>query len=155
MKTVFSFVLSFVLLFVASATFAQAKKESFKVAGECGMCQKKIEGAAKKAGASFASWNTESKVLTVRYNSTSSNPAKIQKAIAAAGYDTPGFKASDAAYNSLHDCCKYDRGGATAASCCDSDKCTKTACMKDGKCAPDMSCCKEAGCIEKDCCKKS
>jgi periplasmic mercuric ion binding protein len=155
MKTVFSFVLTFILLFVASASFAQAKKESFKVAGECGMCQKKIEGAAKKAGASFASWDTDSKVLTIRYSSTSSNTAKIQKAVAAVGYDTPKFKATDAAYNSLHDCCKYERAGDAATSCCESAKCKETACMKDGKCAPDMSCCKEGGCSDKACCKKS
>jgi mercuric ion binding protein len=156
MKSLFSFLLAFACLFIASASFAQAKKETFKVAGECGMCQKKIEGAAKKAGASFASWNTDSKLLTVRYNASSSNTAKIQRSIAAVGYDTPGFKASDAAYNSLHDCCKYDRAGATAAaSCCDSDKCKETACMKDGKCAPDMSCCKESECSTKACCKKS
>lgn len=156
MKNIFSFVLTFVLLFVASASFAQAKKESFKVAGECGMCQKKIEGAAKKAGASFASWDTESKVLTVRYNNSTASNAKIQKAIAAVGYDTPGYKASDEAYNSLHDCCKYERAGATAnAACCDSGKCKEAACMKDGKCAPDMSCCKDSGCSEKACCKKS
>jgi mercuric ion binding protein len=156
MKSLFSFLLAFALLFVSAAAFAQVKKETFKVAGECGMCQKKIEGAAKKAGASFASWNTDSKILTVRYNSTSVNTAKIQKAIAAVGYDTPGYKASEEAYNSLHDCCKYERAGAAAAaSCCASDKCKETACMKDGKCAPDMSCCKEGACATKACCKKS
>jgi mercuric ion binding protein len=155
MKTIISFLFSFALLVLSTTAFAQVKKETFKVAGECGMCQKKIEKAAKKAGASFASWNTESKILTVRYNSSSSNTAKIQKGIAAVGYDTPKYKATDDAYDNLDGCCKYDRAGKEQAACCESASCKESACMKDGKCAPGMSCCKDSGCSEKSCCKKS
>ncbi|GAB4092421.1 heavy-metal-associated domain-containing protein [Flaviaesturariibacter terrae] len=155
MKKVFSFLAILILVCFASAAFAQVKKETINVSGECGMCKKTIEAAAKKGGASFASWNVDTKVLTVRYDAKSSNTAKIQQSVAAAGYDSPGYRASDEAYNKLHACCQYERAGAAApASCCDSGKCKQTACMKDGKCAPDMSCCKEGGCAEKDCCKK-
>jgi len=156
MKTNLRFLLTFVFLFFAVAGFAQSKKETFKVAGECGMCKKKIESAAKAAGATFASWSESTKALTVKYDSKTSNAAKIQEAIAAVGYDTPNYKATDEAYNKLHSCCKYERAGAAteAASCCDSEKCKTTACMKDGKCSPDMSCCKEGGCADKACCKK-
>jgi hypothetical protein len=157
MKTLRITILSTLFLFFAQLSFAQSKSETFKVAGECGMCKTKIEGAAKKAGASFASWSEDSKVLTVKYNSTSSNTAKIQKAIAATGYDTPGFKATDESYEKLHACCKYERAesSATAKACCDHASCTKSACMKDGTCSKDAACCKEAGCDTKDCCKKS
>ena len=106
MKSLF---LSFLLIAITSVGFAQAKSESFKVSGECGSCKKKIESAAKKAGASYAAWNVDSKELTIKYNSTSTNTAKIQKAIAAAGYDTPDYKASDDAYNKLDGCCQYER----------------------------------------------
>jgi periplasmic mercuric ion binding protein len=131
---------------------AQSAKESFKVSGECGTCKKKIESAAKKAGASYAAWDVDSKVLTVEYISTSTNTAKIQKNIAAAGYDTPGYKGSEKAYKKLDACCQYER---TEMSCCDGQKCKDEACMKDGKCTKDMSACKESGCDKKDCCKKS
>ena len=91
---------------LTTASFAQtSKKESFKVDGACGMCKKKIEKAAKDAGATYALWNTDSKMLVVKYNSSSSNTAKIQQKIAGVGYDTPKFKATDEAYNSLHECC--------------------------------------------------
>src|SRR5689334_4524044 len=100
---------SFLLIAITSAGFAQAKTETFKVSGECGSCKKKIESAAKKAGASYAVWNIDSKELTIKYNSTSTNTAKIQKAIAVVGYDTPDYKASDEAYNKLDDCCQYER----------------------------------------------
>jgi hypothetical protein len=155
MKTIQSL---FLVLFlsIASASFAQTKTEKINVSGECGMCKKKIEKAAKDAGATYAEWSTESKVLTVSYASNTSNKAKIEHAVAGAGYDTQGVKATEDAYNKLHECCKYDRNAATSASaCCQAEKCTKSACMKDGKCSPDMSCCKEAGCDTKDCCKKS
>ena len=104
-----SLILSFVFVSITSFGFGQTKTENLKVAGECGTCKKKIETAAKKAGATFATWNVDSKELTVKYNSTSTNTAKIQKAIAEAGYDTPDFKATDEAYNKLDGCCQYER----------------------------------------------
>lgn len=156
MKT-FKLILTSILCLAMVQVSAQSKTEKFKVAGECGMCKKKIEKAAKDAGASYALWNTESKELTVKYASTSSNKAKISKAIANVGYDTPDFKATDEAYNSLHDCCKYERKGTADGDhkCCGSEKCDHSSCMKDGKCTHDMSCCKDSGCDKKDCCKKS
>lgn len=121
---------------------AKSKTETVHVAGNCGMCKDKIEKTAKKAGAISADWNADKKALTVKYNNATTNLAKIQQEIAAAGYDTRDFKASDAAYNKLHACCQYDREEVTTAKSC-SDKCE----MKDGKCKD------EAACKEKDCCK--
>ena len=94
---------------VSASAFAQAKTDTFAVSGECKMCKKKIENAAKAAGATFANWDVNSKIITVKYNSESSNAAKIQQSIANAGYYTPGVKASEEAYNGLDDCCKYER----------------------------------------------
>jgi hypothetical protein len=137
--------LSFLLLFFAF-TFtaaAQTKAETLKVSGVCGMCKKKIETAAKTAGASYAVWNVTSKELTVKY-SESSNAAKIQQAIADAGYDTPAAKASDSAYNNLHGCCKYERTTKIAACC------TDASCCADGTCEKDGACCKEGKCAKHD-----
>jgi len=137
---------------LCNLSFAQAvKKESFKVSGECGMCKKKIEKAAKTAGAVYAVWSTETKVLTVKYNSASTNAAKIQHKIADAGYDTPGFKATEEAYSKLDDCCQYEREGVTKEMNCCGASCEMSAGSggKDGKCAD------EAACKEKGCCKDS
>lgn len=153
MKTL-NIIFSFIFLSISVIGFSQTTTSTFKVAGECGTCKKKIETAAKEAGASYALWNKDSKSLTVKFASTSTNKAKIEQSIAAAGYDTPDVKATDEAYKSLDECCQYARTTAKATSCCDSEKCTKAACMKDGKCTKDMACCKEAGCDKKDCCKK-
>ncbi|HWI90996.1 MAG TPA: cation transporter [Flavisolibacter sp.] len=109
-----SLLFSLVFILMASIGFAQTKSETLKVSGECGSCKKKIEAAAKKAGATYAVWNVDSKELTVKYNSTSTNSAKIQKTIADVGYDTPDFKATDEAYNKLDGCCQYERTSTTA-----------------------------------------
>ena len=122
----------------AMVPFAQTKSESIPVSGNCGMCKKHIETAAKKAGAATANWDKGTKVLTIKYNSSTTNAAKIQQSVAAAGYDTRDFKAADAAYNKLDACCQYDRTSTTKAKHQCSEKCD----MKDGKCT-DMAACKE------------
>ena len=136
---------SLLSLFMAFAimSFAQTKSESIPVSGNCGMCKKTIETAAKKAGATSADWNKETKVLTIKYNSSTTNAAKIQHSVAAAGYDTRDVKATEAAYNKLHACCQYDRTAVTEAR----HQCSADCNMKDGKCA-DMTVCKEKGCCK-------
>ena len=154
MKTLKTFFLFF-LLSATTITFAQTKTETLNVSGECGTCKKKIETAAKSAGASYAVWNAGNKILTVKYNSASTNTAKIETAVAAAGYDTPDVKASGKAYDKLDDCCKYDRSASAPSFCCGDANCKEAACFKDGKCTSDSACCKEAGCDKKACCKKA
>lgn len=161
MKTLHFFSL-LIALTIASSSIAQSKTETIPVAGNCGMCKSTIEKAAKKAGASNAAWDAATHTLTVSYNSSSANAAKIQQGIAAAGYDTRDFKATDEAYNKLHDCCKYERAATAKPGCCAGDKCAKAdnCCaadkceMKDGKCvhAGDKD---KHGCQGSTCEKKS
>ena len=145
MKTLKLFSVAALLLSMTATSFAQTKTETLKVSGECGMCKKKIEKAAKDAGASYALWNKDTKVLTIKYNKASTNTAKIEKKIAAVGYDTPDFKATDEAYSKLDECCQYERAEVKKEASCCGDKCE----MKDGKCTD------EAACKEKGCCKNS
>ena len=114
MKTIRIFSVAVCMLGISGLAVAQTKTETFKVSGNCGMCKTKIEKAAKEAGAKDASWNVDTKELTVTYKSSSTNTAKIQQKIADVGYDNVGFKTTTAAYDKLHGCCKYDRGSATA-----------------------------------------
>jgi periplasmic mercuric ion binding protein len=145
MKTFKIFCLSFLFIGLSTAVIAQTKTEKIKVSGECGMCKSKIEKAAKSAGASYALWDVDSKELTVKYKSTSTNTAKIEKAVAGVGYDTKNVKASEEAYNKLHECCKYERSSSddAKADCCKDGKCAD---CKDGKCTKDMEACKEGKC---------
>ena len=151
MKTFKLFFFSFLFIAIATAASAQTKTEKISVAGECGMCKTKIEKAAKNAGASYALWDVDAKVLTVKYNSRSSNTAKIEKAVAGVGYDTKNVKATDDSYDKLHSCCKYERTSSdeAKASCCTDEKCAD--CCKDGKCAKATeACCAGEKCEHKD-----
>jgi len=160
MKSLRIFSIAALFMAVATVTTAQTKTESFKVSGNCGMCKSNIEKAAKSAGASSATWNEETKVLTVSYKSSTTNTAKIQKEIAKVGYDNEGLKATTESYNKLHGCCKYERTSSTTdeakADCC--AKGDHTAECKDG--AAKADCCKDGKCTKpghngKDCCKKA
>ncbi len=82
---------------------------SFPVSGNCGMCKQRIEKAAKEAHALKANWNQQTGILTVTFNPEKTSQEQIQQKIAEAGHDTGDFKASDAVYNSLPDCCWYSR----------------------------------------------
>ncbi|MBI5915195.1 MAG: heavy-metal-associated domain-containing protein [Bacteroidetes bacterium] len=92
-----------------AATTAVEKTETFKVLGNCGMCQKTIQGAALKAGAKTAAWDMDAHTLTVSFDSGKTSVEKIQEAVAKSGYDTPKHKATEAAYNNLPGCCQFDR----------------------------------------------
>lgn len=82
---------------------------TFTVAGNCGMCKKRIEKAALDAGAKTIDWNVKTHKATVTYDPDKLSLAKIKQAIAAAGHDTDEFKAADDVYEELHECCLYDR----------------------------------------------
>jgi Cu(I)/Ag(I) efflux system membrane fusion protein len=72
------------------------------------MCKDRIETAAKSvSGVSSAEWSTETKMLHVQFDGAKTNLDTIQKAIANVGHDTEKYKASDAVYKALPECCVY------------------------------------------------
>jgi len=105
--------LSLIAVMVLSITtvMAQAeKKEKFEVAGNCGMCKDRIEGASKSVeGVSYANWDQETKMLEVKYDTSKVSIHKIHMAIAKAGHNTKMHKADNEAYDKLPGCCKYER----------------------------------------------
>lgn len=87
---------------------AKMEHQSIKVSGNCDQCKQRIETAAKSvSGVSSADWSAETKMLHVQFDGAKTNLDTIQKAIAKAGHDTEKYKASDAAYKALPECCKY------------------------------------------------
>jgi len=130
---------------IANHSFAQTKKETIPVWGNCGMCKAKIEKAATEAGASKAKWNEKTKELKVSYDSDKTSSAKIQEAIANVGYDTRDFTAPESAYNKLHHCCQYERkAAAKPASAC----CSMVGCAKNPEACKEKGCCKGMGCCK-------
>ena len=86
------------------------KTEKIEVAGNCGMCEARIEKAANSVdGVSSADWDKETKMLAVSFDSEKSDLHKIHLAVATVGHDTKMHKASDEVYDALPGCCKYER----------------------------------------------
>lgn len=109
-----AFVVGFALISMQSFAIGEkgGKTETFKVYGNCGMCEQTIEGSLSKVkGVKKADWNKETKEMKVTYNDKKISLDEIKQKIAAVGYDTDKFRASDAAYNGLHGCCQYERPG--------------------------------------------
>ena len=95
--------------FAGQSQINNAKTETVKVYGNCGMCETTIEKAANKKKVSKADWNEETKMATITYDSKKTNLNAVLKNIALAGYDNQRFLAPDEAYNKLPGCCKYER----------------------------------------------
>ena len=83
---------------------------SFIVAGNCGMCEARIEKAAKDIkGVVAAAWDKDTKLIKLQFDSKLTSQEAIEKAIAKAGHDTKNIKATSETYNGLPGCCLYER----------------------------------------------
>lgn len=104
-----------VLLMCLLSTAATAGKKHSKTAvvkiyGNCGECKERIEDALQhRNGIYKADWNVDSKMLTVRYDSTLFTQAVIQKILADVGHESEGFLTDATTYNALTPCCQYER----------------------------------------------
>ncbi|MFB9056314.1 heavy-metal-associated domain-containing protein [Mariniflexile ostreae] len=98
------------VLLITTATFAQNKNQraSVEVDGVCLMCKSRVEKASLGTkGVKSAIWNVKTHELKLIYDARKTNIETIQKSIAEVGHDTKDVKATDEAYNKIHDCCKY------------------------------------------------
>ena len=117
MKTIKLFLAASLFLVIAANVSSQPaakdsgkqKTESFKVWGNCGMCKDRIEKAAKEEGATSASWDVKTKMLTVIFDPSKTSVEALDKKLASVGHDTEKYKADDKVYASLPGCCKYER----------------------------------------------
>lgn len=112
MKTRILSLIAMVGLSALTLNASAADTQKFKVAGNCGMCETRIENAAKSVeGVSSADWDKETKMIEVTFDSSKTDLHKIHEAIAKVGHDTEMHKASDEVYDKLPGCCKYERLG--------------------------------------------
>ena len=103
------------LLLAASCNgqIKNAKTETVKISGNCGMCKTTIEKAGNKKKVSKVDWSEDSKTAVLTFNSKTTNQDEILKRIALAGYDNDKYLAPDDAYAKLPECCKYERNKKT------------------------------------------
>ncbi len=99
-------------------SFAQvknAKTETVKIYGNCGMCKTTIEKAGNVKNVASVEWNKDTKMATLTYDGDKTNQDEILKRVALAGYDSEKFRAPDDVYAKLAGCCQYDRPVKTVA----------------------------------------
>lgn len=74
---------------------------------QCDQCKKNITKALKKVdGVNDFKIDVDGKVMTVAFDNSKTDLAKVENAITAAGYDANDKKADPVAYEKLDDCCK-------------------------------------------------
>lgn len=110
MKIKILFVL--LLLLQSSKGVLQAQTHSvitrtLRVSGNCEMCKERIETAAKGKGVKQASWDADTKMLTLTYDTLLTRIEKVHIRIAEAGHDTELKKAKNDTYKALPECCLY------------------------------------------------
>ncbi len=107
------FKITYLLLVIAITSCTQKadpiKTETFKVWGNCEKCQKTIEAACLIDGVTEKKWDVNSKLFTVKYDTTLVNLDIIQQSIAKVGYDNDAYYGDDYAYGKLAACCQYER----------------------------------------------
>ena len=120
MKTSKILIMALITMMTFNTTYAQSDKSqkslgiktgTFKVYGNCGMDKKRIEKNAYTInGVKAANWNEDTQILTLKYTASKNMVLDdVQKKIASAGNDTEKYKADDAVYQSLPECCHYER----------------------------------------------
>ena len=112
MKRIVLLVLACIFSFtmVAQEKKSKNKKVEFKVAGNCEMCETRIEKAAYSVkGVKIAEWHADHGDIHLIIDETKCSKEDVAKAIAAVGHDTEFTKAKDEDYDKLHGCCNYER----------------------------------------------
>lgn len=117
MKTInIKFNLIIVLFLFVNFVFAQDKKKTetivIKTSSICGTCKYNIEKALSlEKGVKSVVLDVDSKIATIVYKPSKTNPDKLRKAISEAGYDADEVKANPKAYENLAPCCKKEFKG--------------------------------------------
>jgi len=91
------------------AQISNAKTDTVKVYGDCGMCETTIEKVGSKKKKYQTDWDVDTRMAVIIYDSKKTDLDAILKNIALSGYDNIKYLAPDDAYDKLPGCCKYKR----------------------------------------------
>lgn len=111
-KLVFFFSALLISFSLTAWTFADDKNKEvrIKTSAICEECKERIErNLTFEKGVKEAVLDLDTKVVTVTYNSSKTDVAKIKANIAKTGYDADEVPATTEGYNKLPTCCK--KGG--------------------------------------------
>ncbi len=107
MKTLKIIFLSLFLFVSGGNLFAQTDTVRIHTSSLCDMCKKTIErDLSFEKGVKTINLDIDSKLVTVVYLPSKTNPEKIRVALTKIGYDADSLKADAKAFDKLPDCCK-------------------------------------------------
>ncbi|MNS19341.1 hypothetical protein D3C72_510570 [compost metagenome] len=104
-----AFILFLLPVSASAQQFKHSKQVTVPVSGNCDMCAATIQKAGSAKQLSSVSWNKDTKIATITFDSSRTSADAVLKKIALAGYDNPSFRAPDDAYTALPGCCQYER----------------------------------------------
>lgn len=98
--------------FASTPTGDDKEKEvKIKTSAICGMCKARIErNLAFEKGVKESDLDVKTKVVTIKYNPSKTDVAKLKANISKTGYDAEEVTADPVGYNKLPDCCKKGGG---------------------------------------------
>jgi len=106
-----SIVALLVLATTSCSGVKNARTETVRINGNCGMCEATIEEAGLQKGISQVDWDKRSRDAVVTFDSARTTADAVLRRIAEAGYDNQAYLAPDAIYEKLPLCCHYERTG--------------------------------------------
>lgn len=109
MKNITSILALVILFYSCGGPSKNMVEKSAHVYGNCEKCKRVIEGAAKVKGVKEAVWDSNSKLLTIKHDTSMTSMSIVLKSVAAEGYDNEEFSGNDYAYQKLPECCQYER----------------------------------------------
>lgn len=77
--------------------------------GNCEKCKATIEKSCNLNGISSCSWDVDSKLLTLKLDTSVVSVDAVLQSVSKAGYDNEKYYANDYAYDNLPTCCQYER----------------------------------------------
>ena len=95
-----------ILLISSVSVFAKNITKKILINGNCEMCEERIENALDIPGVSFADWDKETKMLTVRFNDKKISEKEIHSIISNTGYATDMVSANKSVQSKLPGCCQ-------------------------------------------------
>ena len=112
MKTIIkTLALYLIAVLINTTTFAQSNKKvdevKIQTSAICSQCKDRIEqNMAYEKGVVDVVLDLNTKIVTITYKTSKTNPDKLRLAISKIGYDADNVPADKVAYEKLPSCCK-------------------------------------------------
>ncbi len=114
------------LFLFTNSLFAKNVTTTFKIDGNCQLCKDRIEKSLDISGVTFAEWDPETKLITVRFNDNKITLEEIHAAVGNVGHATEKVSANPDKQAKLPACCQPKKPVKACSSSTQKGCCAKT-----------------------------